>query len=388
MGKTCALTHHCTAVVSETLTQAITLDKLQQITCRQAPRHQALIHDSHWVPCCIPSQISCPHQFDAMNMFPMSRSDVDDLRKDECLQLMEQLGEAQLRRGVLVMELMAMIKDLLFSDEDGQEQPLLGLAKMNRSPLADKARKLNIPTAESHTKGHSIRLKRENHMQQSTPVGSDYLEFGKHGAKTYQEVLKLDPEHCWWIDKVEDQQSDFKLKRFSSWLTMQRVPEEPNLENNMTQERLTRRIKQLEAENLFDNSTGEEKSGAEGASSGIDGTSPVVDEAFARVWRGEIGKEFCGMADARRKNTMSTARSDEMAWAEEQARHSPKVPHWSVRTISARNRDESGGDFSHVCFVLSDTFWYRITTNQAFQKRHRRLWNTSCRRPNAIGTRF
>ena len=162
MGKTCALTHHCTAVVSETLTQAITPDKLQQITCRQAPRHQSLIHDSHWVPCRIPSQISCPHQFDVMNMFPMSRSDVDNLRKDECLQLMEQLGEPQPRRRVLVKALKAMIKDMLFSDEDGQEQPLLGLAKMNRSPLADKARKLNIPTAESHTKGHSIRLKREN----------------------------------------------------------------------------------------------------------------------------------------------------------------------------------------------------------------------------------
>ena len=94
------------------------------------------------------------------------------------------------------MELKAMIKDMLFSDEDGQEQPLLGLAKMNRSPLADKARQVNIPIAESHTKGHSIRLKRENHMHQSAPVGSEYLEFGKHGAKTYQEVLKLDPEHC------------------------------------------------------------------------------------------------------------------------------------------------------------------------------------------------
>ena len=58
---------------------------------------------------------------------------------------------------------------------------------------------------------------------------------------------------------MEDQQSDFKLKRFSSWLTMQRVPEEPNLENNMTQERLKRRIKQLEEEKLFDNSTGEKK---------------------------------------------------------------------------------------------------------------------------------
>ena len=63
-----------------------------------------------------------------MNMIPMSRSDVDNLRRDECLQLMEQLGVAQPRRGVL-MELKAIIEDLLFSQEDGPEQPLLGLAK-------------------------------------------------------------------------------------------------------------------------------------------------------------------------------------------------------------------------------------------------------------------
>ena len=181
-----------------------------------------------------------------MNMFPMSRSDVDNLRKDECLQLMEQLGEPQPRRRVLVMALKAMIKDMLFSEEDGQEQPLLGLAKMNRSPLADKARQVNIPIAESHPRGLWIRLLRGNHMQQSTPAGSDYLGFGKHVAKTY-------------LDQVESQQPHSKLKRFSSWLKMQRVPEEPNLENNMTQERLTRRIKQLEEEKLFDNSTGEKK---------------------------------------------------------------------------------------------------------------------------------
>ena len=121
MGKTCAWTNHCTAAVSETLTQASTPDKLQQITCRQAPRHQSLMHDSHWVQCRIPSKISCPHQFDVMNLFPMSRSDVDNLRKDECPQLMEQLGEAQPRRGVLVMELKTVIKDLLLSKKNGQE---------------------------------------------------------------------------------------------------------------------------------------------------------------------------------------------------------------------------------------------------------------------------
>ena len=85
-------------------------------------------------------------------------------------------------------------------------------------------------------------------MQQSTPKGSDYLGFGKHGAKTYQEVPQLDHEYYSWIDQVEDQQSQWKLKRFSSWLMMQSVFQELNLQNSMTQGRMTRRNRQLEEE--------------------------------------------------------------------------------------------------------------------------------------------
>ena len=57
-----------------------------------------------------------------MKSIPMSRPEVDALRKDECLQLMELLGEAQPRRGVLVK---SMIKDLLFVKGGEQEKPLL-----------------------------------------------------------------------------------------------------------------------------------------------------------------------------------------------------------------------------------------------------------------------
>ena len=39
-----------------------------------------------------------------------------------------------------MVELKATIKDLFFSKEHGQAQPLLGLANMNRSQLADMAR--------------------------------------------------------------------------------------------------------------------------------------------------------------------------------------------------------------------------------------------------------
>ena len=75
-----------------------------------------------------------------------------------------------------------MIKDLLFSKENGQEQPLLGLAKMNRSQLADNARHLKIPKTESHARGHLIRLIGRNLMQQSTPEGPDFMGLGEHGA--------------------------------------------------------------------------------------------------------------------------------------------------------------------------------------------------------------
>ena len=54
-----------------------------------------------------------------------------------------------------------------------QEKPLLRFARMTRSQLADKARQLQIPETE-----------------QSTPKGTDYLGYGKHRARTYQDALQ------------------------------------------------------------------------------------------------------------------------------------------------------------------------------------------------------
>ena len=60
----------------------------------------------------------------------------------------------------------------------------------------------------------------------------------------------MDREYSRWIDQVEDQQSHRNLKRFSSWLKMQNVFQEPNVENKKNQERMTRCIRQLEEEKL------------------------------------------------------------------------------------------------------------------------------------------
>ena len=121
-----------------------------------------------------------------------------------------------------------------------QAQPLLGFANMNRSQLADKARQLKIPITESHRRGHLIMLIRKNLMQQSTPEGSDSLGFGKHGVLDVSGGAEDGSGYCRWIDQVEDEQLHWKLKMFASWLRMQSVCQETNLENNMTQEQLTR----------------------------------------------------------------------------------------------------------------------------------------------------
>ena len=226
----------------------------------------------------------------------------------------------------------------LFSKEEDKAKPLLRFAKMNRSQQAGKARQLQTPLTENLTRGRLIKITREDLMQQATPKGSDYLGFGKHGATTYQEVLKVDHEYCLYR----------KLKRFSSWLKIQSVCQEPNLVNNMIQER----GRQLKEEMLFaemqaskeldkrrktpeqkrsqlDNSFGGGKPFIEGTSSEVDGTSSVVDDVFAGAWGGELGRELCGMAESHGKNTMmSTMSSEEVRWMDEQVRCSTAGPAW------------------------------------------------------------
>ena len=112
---------------------------------------------------------------------------------------------------------------------------------------------------------------------------------------------------------------------------MQSVFQEPNLENNMTQERTARRIRQLEEEKLFaDMQASKEldkrhKTPGHKEASSITVleeenislneqvrklTEQVADDVFARAWSGELGKELCGTAEARGETTLSTLNSE------------------------------------------------------------------------------
>ena len=102
---------------------------------------------------------------------------------------------------------------------------------------------------------------------------------------------------------------------------MQSALQEPNLENNMTEERRTRRIRHLEEEKRFAemqaskeldkrSKTPEQKVASsitvlseERTSPYVDGTSPVTDDVL----------EPCGMAELREETAMRTSSPDEMS---------------------------------------------------------------------------
>ena len=131
----------------------------------------------------------------------------------------------------------------------------------------------------------------------------------------------MDRDYCNWVDQVEVAQPHWKLKRFSTWLKMQSVFQETILENSMTQERMTRRIKQLEEEKLFaevqasreldqrrktpkqkgansNTALEEENNALKEQVRKLTEQSTTTGGVFAKAWSGEFGRELRGMADS------------------------------------------------------------------------------------------
>ena len=112
----------------------------------------------------------------------MSLSDVDDLRKHDCLELMEQLGEAQPRCGVLVVKVKAMIRDLFISENRKKEIVVIS------SDEQERAGGQGVPTPDTNIReshdGKADQNNTERHHEAGNTEGSGHPAFGKHGAKT------------------------------------------------------------------------------------------------------------------------------------------------------------------------------------------------------------
>ena len=271
--------------------------------------------------------------------------------------MMEHLGEAQPRRGVLVLELKSMIKDLLFAEGGEQEKLLLGFAKMNRSQLAEKARQLQIPVNEKHTRGHLIKIikgkpyaaieteglglpgfrqVRSQDVSRSSTDGSRLLQLGRSsGSSTIpletQEILDVaeDPECIPGnkSGKQYDSRTDDKTHQTAR----------KTIRGNASIERTRSKTQDSQTERShLKHSLGGGEQRAEGACQEVDGTNTTTDGVFARAWGGEFGRELCGMADTCCETTMSTSSNEETSWLEDQVRHSTAGLSWDRLTEHTR----------------------------------------------------
>ena len=192
---------------------------------------------------------------------------------------------------------------------------------------------------------------------------------------------------------------------------MQSVFQETNLENNMAQERMTRRIRQLEEEKLFAEMQASkelDKRRKTPEQKGATSTTVLEEENTALKEQVRELKEqvqllmtssqergAASLAETRGEKTMSTLSTEEASWIENQVRHSTAGSSWDLLTEQTRmtlaevgahtgarmcntmqelsgtkNAIKLGGTGNH----LSDTTLRRQLAKTLEQERPRHLW--------------
>ena len=175
---------------------------------------------------------------------PTTRSEVDKMKKDKAVEMLASLGEL-VPPCWTAPEVKSKLKELLFKPQQEKAQdPLKGCGKWSLQACRDMADQWMIQYTVNENKGSLLRKLREEHLKTSAPVGTDYMQFGKHANLTYAEVLANHPGYAVWCKNTVEDESHWLLQRFVSWLSMEEVdqepdptltPEQPQLVNQMMQ---------------------------------------------------------------------------------------------------------------------------------------------------------
>ena len=266
----------------------------------------------------------------------MSRSEVYALRKDECLQLMEHLGQAQPRRGVLVVELKVRDQGSPFLESRRTGKTVTGIREDEQESTGRKGTTTTV--SENHTRGHFDQDHKGGPHEEINTEGLGLLGFGKHGAKTLdrtsggssipletQEILVVAEDAKCLSGTEPGKQYGTRTddKTHQTARGGKTIRRSANIERSRQKTQDTR----TERSHLnYDIGGGEHR--AEGTSQGVEGTSTITDDVFARAWGGEFGRELCGMAETRGEGAMSTLSAEEASWIENQVRHSTAGSAW------------------------------------------------------------
>ena len=170
--------------------------------------------------------------------FPTSRGGVDRLKKDEVKGLLSELGFPASSTWT-AGECRAELKERLFpKNPDTVEARMKGIASMTKAQLFYLAEEIGARYTKNYLKAELIKAIYHRYREKTVPTGTDFMEFGAHREKTYNQVKEMEKPYCDWAKQTVDEdglEAHPELRRFVSWLNGEMAilePEEPGEEES------------------------------------------------------------------------------------------------------------------------------------------------------------
>ena len=169
---------------------------------------------------------------------PTSRGGVDRLKKEEVKGLLAELG-VQASPTWTARECRAELKEKLFpKNPDTIEARMKGVSSMTKGELLYLAEEIGARYTKHYIKAELITAIYYRYREKTVPTGTDFMEFGAHREKTYNQVKEMEKPYCDWAKQTVDEdglEAHPDLRRFVSWLNGEMAilePEEPGEEES------------------------------------------------------------------------------------------------------------------------------------------------------------
>ena len=144
---------------------------------------------------------------------------ISSMNKEEATKALRDLGEVVHPNwtSVEIKSKLAEIKQKEEAEATGPP-PLKGLHAMKKGALEQMAAARGIVYTDNDTKGSLMRKLRDHEFLNQAAKGEDLMGFGKHAAKTYQEVMTQDPQYVRWArEAAQDGGCSAHLRRFAQY---------------------------------------------------------------------------------------------------------------------------------------------------------------------------
>lgn len=149
---------------------------------------------------------------------PLNKTEINNMKRAEVTQLLEQFGVA-FSPAWTSEEMKEVAKANIFpKTETAALRAMASVKSMKKAELLKKADDLQAYATPRMSVPQLRTSIRKKILETTAPEGGDYMGFGTHWHKTYQQMIDSDPGYVEWALRACSNNSCPEMKRFVSWL--------------------------------------------------------------------------------------------------------------------------------------------------------------------------